>query len=573
MSNIEENLQKLINAKSNIRNSIINKGVDVPENEKLQNYNSYIDNISNEYNNKSEIVDVIFDNPIEYENSTSVDVIFRIKSNGGVIDNNNFIIEIKQSKTINWTQITDFTITDNTDVTTQHGFDKIVTSTLTNLVYKNYYDEILGGLKENDNRYEIRCSIDNIIYSEPRTYITGWGKYFDNIFESAPDILDTDKKKNHILVTISPTIDLSSIESGNYYVTSDGYSGVAKTHTFDTNYDISIYTQNGYIKRKVKYIIVYRVDNNEILPIGIEVNKYIYSYINNILLGAIYNSQAYSYIENVRFGSNVTFTDDIYFSFTSCCNLESIIIPNNLTQLSSFNQCYSLKSIIIPSTINIINEYCFRYCYSIESVNIPNTITNLDYIFSECCSLKSIVLPNNVINFYDTLVSCSNLKNVVIPTTAETLDGIFEYCTNLESVYIPDNVKSMKSTFEGCYKLKNVNIPNYHLLELYYTFRDCYCLEKIHIPNNVTFEIHIYGFFSCYSLYDISIDNGRSESLVIEYPNSNNPSFILSLDSIINIIYNLGNVSGKTLTIGIKYINMLPNEIKEIATNKGWILN
>lgn len=572
MSNIKENLQKLINTKSNIRNSIINKGVEVPIYEKMENYYNYIDNISNEYNNKSEIVDVIFDNPIEYENSTSVDVIFRIKSNGGVIDNNNFIIEIKQSKTINWTQITDFTITDNTDITTQHGFDKIVTSTLTNLVYKNYYDEILGGLKENDNRYEIRCSIDNIIYSEPKTYITGWGKYFDNIFESAPDILDTGEKKSQILVTISPTIDLSSIQGNNYYVTSDGYSGVAKNHTFDTNYDISIYTQNGYIKRKVKYIIVYKVDNNEISSIN--VNKCIYLYINNVSIGAIYNSQAYSYIENVRFGSNVTFVENSYFGFNSCCNLESIIIPNNLTQVDMFKYCYSLKSIIIPSTINILGDDCFKYCYSIESVNIPNTITNIgENTFSICSSLKSIVLPNNVINFYSTLYGCSNLKNVVIPTTTETLDSTFEECTNLESVYIPDNVKSMESTFYDCYKLKNVNIPNYHLLELDDTFWNCYCLEKIHIPNNLTFEIHRNPFDSCFSLYDISIDNGRSESLVIEYQNQSGPSFILSLDSIINIIYNLGNVSGKTLTIGINYINMLPNEIKEIATNKGWILN
>ncbi|MCK9475650.1 MAG: leucine-rich repeat domain-containing protein [Candidatus Muirbacterium halophilum] len=427
-------------------------------------------------------------------------------------------------------------------------------------------------MKENDNRYEIRCSIDNIIYSEPRTYITGWGKYFDNIFESAPDILDTDGKKSHILVTISPTIDLSGIQGDNYYVTSDGYSGVAKTHTFDTNYDISIYTQNGYIKRKVKYIIVYKVDNNEISSIN--VNKYIYMYINNGLIGAMYNSTPYSYIENVRFGSNVIFVDNSYFSFSSCCNLESIIIPNNLTQLNAFSECYSLKSIIIPSTINFLDSSCFKYCYSIESVNIPNTITNMDsYIFNGCYSLKGIVLPNNVINFYDTLVSCSNLKNVVIPTTAETLDGIFKYCTNLESVYIPDNVKSMASTFYGCYKLKNVNIPNYHLLELDYTFYNCYCLEKIHIPNNVTYKSHMNVFYSCYSLYDISIDNGRSESLVIEYLNQHNRSFILSLDSIINIIYNLGNVSGKTLTIGFDYVNMLPNEIKEIATNKGWILN
>ncbi|MCK9475649.1 MAG: hypothetical protein M0R46_07015 [Candidatus Muirbacterium halophilum] len=54
MSNIEENLQKLINTKSNIRNSIINKGVEVPIYEKMENYNNYIDNISNEYNNESE---------------------------------------------------------------------------------------------------------------------------------------------------------------------------------------------------------------------------------------------------------------------------------------------------------------------------------------------------------------------------------------------------------------------------------------------------------------------------------------------------------------------------------------
>lgn len=42
---IQSEIDRIVSSKSNIRNSILNKGVDVPENIKIDNYNTYIDMI------------------------------------------------------------------------------------------------------------------------------------------------------------------------------------------------------------------------------------------------------------------------------------------------------------------------------------------------------------------------------------------------------------------------------------------------------------------------------------------------------------------------------------------------
>lgn len=45
MSTIAENLERILGAKNSIKQSIIDKGVDVPDDARIDEYNAYIDTI------------------------------------------------------------------------------------------------------------------------------------------------------------------------------------------------------------------------------------------------------------------------------------------------------------------------------------------------------------------------------------------------------------------------------------------------------------------------------------------------------------------------------------------------
>ena len=86
MGTIAENLQAIIDSKAAIKASISNKGVTVPSEAKLNALPALIDSISQGGGGVSsgspEIVDVVFVNPVENTESTDIDVVVRIMSNG-----------------------------------------------------------------------------------------------------------------------------------------------------------------------------------------------------------------------------------------------------------------------------------------------------------------------------------------------------------------------------------------------------------------------------------------------------------------------------------------------------------
>ena len=205
MGTIAENLQAIIDSKTAIATSIAGKGITIPAEAKLANYPALIDSISQgggggTSSGAPEIVDVVFVNPVENAESTDVDVVVRIMSNGA---NANYGVQYRPVGAANWIEATTPTITNNTDNATLHGFDKIATTIITGLLYQQSWDANLGALRENNNRYEVRAYIvgDTNNYATPRIYTTGWAKYFDNIYEAANDLeVGGTKKKRAIAV-------------------------------------------------------------------------------------------------------------------------------------------------------------------------------------------------------------------------------------------------------------------------------------------------------------------------------------------------------------------------------------
>ena len=72
----------------------------------------------------------------------------------------------------------------------------------------------------------------------------------------------------------------------------------------------------------------------------------------------------------------------------------------------------------------VIGEGAFKDCTSLESIDIPNSVTEIDgYAFGGCTSLESIDIPNSVTEIGEVAFEdCTSLKS--IHSTIEKVDGV-----------------------------------------------------------------------------------------------------------------------------------------------------
>jgi len=80
-------------------------------------------------------------------------------------------------------------------------------------------------------------------------------------------------------------------------------------------------------------------------------------------------------------------------AFCDCDSLESVIIPNSVTNIGSqsFWECSSLKSISIPEGVTSIEYGAFYGCSSLTSISIPESVTSIERdAFGNCRRIKII---------------------------------------------------------------------------------------------------------------------------------------------------------------------------------------
>jgi len=112
-------------------------------------------------------------------------------------------------------------------------------------------------------------------------------------------------------------------------------------------------------------------------------------------------------------------------TFSSCYDLTSIVIPNNVETIEkdAFSGCKKLASITFGNSLTSIGDYAFRDCDSLISVSFPNSLKTIgDYAFYDCRHLEAINLPEGVTSIGE---------------------NAFWYCNSLESVTIPSSITSI----------------------------------------------------------------------------------------------------------------------------------
>ena len=85
-------------------------------------------------------------------------------------------------------------------------------------------------------------------------------------------------------------------------------------------------------------------------------------------------------------------------TFRKCANLETVALPNTLTEIGPavFQSCSKLANITIPESVTTIGEGAFAECTALTSINIPSGITRLEKDVLRNTGLISVEIPASV---------------------------------------------------------------------------------------------------------------------------------------------------------------------------------
>ena len=147
---------------------------------------------------------------------------------------------------------------------------------------------------------------------------------------------------------------------------------------------------------------------------------------------APWESNAVVYWKNT-INNNGFIIDDGYYLQKYIGNLESIILPDEVTEVS--NKAFvntSLKSIKMPN-VTSIGYLMFSDCISLVNVEIPKVKTIDEQAFRGCYNLENIEMPEVISIGYESFYNCG-LKTVKLPKIEKLDYGAFDACSSLESV-------------------------------------------------------------------------------------------------------------------------------------------
>ena len=106
------------------------------------------------------------------------------------------------------------------------------------------------------------------------------------------------------------------------------------------------------------------------------------------------NNQSIAFFREFQYFTNIK-----RFSFSTCKQLVTIILPETLKSISAyaFNHCETLKYLHIPESCTKIGEYAFNCCVNLIEISLPSKLKRIEkWTFSDCSALKSLDIPNSV---------------------------------------------------------------------------------------------------------------------------------------------------------------------------------
>ena len=91
-------------------------------------------------------------------------------------------------------------------------------------------------------------------------------------------------------------------------------------------------------------------------------------------------------------------------AFSSCWDLESIVIPNAVVEIDdyAFRDCSNLMRVEIGDSVKRIGNWAFEDCGYLKFLTIGDRVETIGcWAFANCYSLETIEIPKSVTHIYE----------------------------------------------------------------------------------------------------------------------------------------------------------------------------
>ena len=492
---IATELTRIQTAKADIKSAIEAKGVTVPSNALIDEYDTYIAQISG--GGSGSLIDLI------ERDLTSIDI-----PNGTTTIGNNCFYNCQSLSSV----------TIPNSVTTI-GFSAFRETALTNIVIPDSVTAI---------GTNVFATCQNLLTAEIGSGITTIGNYAFSMCGNVKSVT--------IHATTPPTLEGTSVFDMNncpIYVPAASVEAY-KAATNWSEYASRIQAIPFFLT--ATYNIVDTVNPTKLLYGTSVISSFTSMEIDGVLQSSVVDTYTfdtagehtvkYALADPTQIGGSV---------LSNCTSLTSVTIPDSVTTIGSraFSGCTGLTSVTIPNSVTTIYDSVFRSCTGLTSVTIGNSVTSFgDSAFRECTGLTSVTIPDSIATIGSTVFQgCSSLTRVnsnvdgecIIPNGITTISsGMFRSCIGFTSVTIPNSVGSIgASAFRDCTGITRVNsnivgkciIPNTITTAGNSAFNGCTGLTSVTIPNSIT-SISQNLFAYCTSLTSITVEATTPPTLV-----------------------------------------------------------
>ena len=124
------------------------------------------------------------------------------------------------------------------------------------------------------------------------------------------------------------------------------------------------------------------------------------------------------------------------------CGFTSFDLTGKSVEGSTFLRCWNLESVILPEDMTSLPSSLFEECSSLKSITLPSTLVEIGSYAFERSGLTSIEIPASVTKIGSSAFYSTRLKELTIPATVTEVGGGFvSYCTDLMALYWNSSVE------------------------------------------------------------------------------------------------------------------------------------
>lgn len=216
-------------------------------------------------------------------------------------------------------------------------------------------------------------------------------------------------------------------------------------------------------------------------------------------------SSAFRYMYNL---TEVNFNDDLQtiesYAFSQNNSLKTITFNENLQSIGSwaFENNQALKSVMFGPNLTTIGSYAFYYCNVLENIMFGEGLETIKDAAFYSTKIKELTFPENLKKIESSAFANSSLLKIINfnDELSEIGSYAFENCDSLENLVLPKKLTTVNyGTFQYNNNLKSITFNENLTLIHFNAFKNCPKLERL-VFNEKLEHIYSYAFENCTNL-------------------------------------------------------------------------